>query len=90
MAWLTRVVVPEVPHHVTQRGHGRLTTFYGVDDWRGYVAAGLGQEQAALSRRHERTGRPLGNATFLKRLESTLGRVLRRKPPGRKPGNKRK
>jgi len=37
MARLTRVVVPEVPHHVMQRGNGRLTTFFGEDDYRAYL-----------------------------------------------------
>ena len=56
-----------------------------VDDWREYLAAGLEPEQAALLRRHERTGRPLGSTAFVKRLETRLGRTLRKKPPGRKP-----
>jgi putative transposase len=61
-----------------------------VDDWRMYLAAGLSAEEAALLRRHERTGRPLGGAAFLRRLERRLGRVLRKKTPGRKPKNKQK
>jgi len=61
-----------------------------VDDWREYLAAGLAPEQAALLRRHERTGRPLGSTAFLKRLETRLGRVLRKKAPGRKPQMKQK
>jgi len=61
-----------------------------VDDWRAYLAAGLGGEEASLLREHERTGRPLGGSMFLKRLESRLGRILRKKPPGRKPKHKKK
>jgi len=34
---------------------------------------------------HERTGRPLGDAGFLKRLEALTGRPLAPKKPGRKP-----
>jgi hypothetical protein len=31
MACLARIVVPDVPHHVTQRGNGRFTvTVYSV------------------------------------------------------------
>ena len=59
-----------------------------VDDWREYLAAGLEPEQAELLRQHERTGRPLGGTALLKRLETGLGRVLRKKPPGRKPKKK--
>ena len=61
-----------------------------VDDWREYLAAGLAPEQAALLRQHERTGRPLGSVAFLRRLETRLGRVLRKKTPGRKPKSKQK
>jgi len=61
-----------------------------VDDWRAYLAAGLSSEEASLLRGHERTGRPLGYSSFLKRLESRLGRVLCKKPPGRKPTDKKK
>jgi putative transposase len=40
--------------------------------------------EAVLIRRHERTGRPLGEAGFVSRLESRLGRVLHPLKPGRK------
>jgi putative transposase len=33
MARLARVVIPGIPHHVTQRGNGRATTFFGEDDY---------------------------------------------------------
>jgi len=33
MARLARVVVPGVPHHVTQRGNGGARTFFGDDDY---------------------------------------------------------
>jgi putative transposase len=33
MARLARIVVPDVPHHVTQRGNGRQQTFFGADDY---------------------------------------------------------
>jgi putative transposase len=33
MARLARVVVPGLPHHVTQRGNGRARTFFGADDY---------------------------------------------------------
>jgi putative transposase len=34
MVRLTRVVVPGLPHHVTQRGNGRARTFFGEGDYR--------------------------------------------------------
>src|SRR6266700_5386828 len=36
MARLARVVVPGVPHHVTQRGNGRARTFFGAGDYARY------------------------------------------------------
>ncbi len=36
MARLARVVLPGFPHHVTQRGNGRATTFFGEQDYRLY------------------------------------------------------
>lgn len=38
MARLARVVVPGMPHHVTQRGNRRMQTFFGEDDYRAYLS----------------------------------------------------
>lgn len=56
-----------------------------IPDWRGYLAAGTGPEMLDTLRRHTRTGRPLGDDSFLETLEARLGRTLRPKPVGRKP-----
>ncbi len=37
MARLARIVIPEVAHHVTQRGNRRLPVFFGDDDRRAYL-----------------------------------------------------
>ena len=37
MARLARVVIPGVPHHVTQRGNRRQTVFFGEEDYRAYL-----------------------------------------------------
>ncbi len=37
MARLARVVVPGLPHHVTQRGNGRARTFFSDDDYAFYL-----------------------------------------------------
>jgi putative transposase len=37
MARLARVVIPNLPHHVTQRGNGRAQTFFSDDDYRLYL-----------------------------------------------------
>src|SRR5512139_2387395 len=37
MARIARVVVPGIPHHITQRGNRRLQTFFSDDDYRVYA-----------------------------------------------------
>ena len=37
MARLARLVVPHVPHHVTQRGNRRQRTFFADEDYRAYL-----------------------------------------------------
>ena len=37
MPRLARVVVPDIPHHVTQRGNRRQQVFFGDDDYRAYL-----------------------------------------------------
>ncbi len=37
MARLARIVIPHLPHHVTQRGNGRAQTFFGDDDYQLYL-----------------------------------------------------
>jgi putative transposase len=37
MGRIARIVVPGLPHHVTQRGNRRMDTFFGDDDNRAYL-----------------------------------------------------
>lgn len=55
-----------------------------VADWTSYLAAEETGEGLDSVRKHTKTGRPAGGEDFLKELESTTGRVLRKKRPGRK------
>lgn len=55
-----------------------------IGDWRRFLDGGVSLEQEELIRRHERTGRPLGDEEFLKHLEQQLGRLLRKRKPGPK------
>ena len=53
MARLARVVVPDVPHHVTQRGNRRQATFFSEDDYEAYLElmaewGGLGHKGVRL------------------------------------------
>ena len=56
-----------------------------VKDWREYLMEPLEAKQEELWRRHERTGRPLGEAAFLDRIEAVLGRPVRPAKRGPKP-----
>ena len=38
MARLARIVIPGIPHHVTQRGNRRETIFFEESDYRAYLA----------------------------------------------------
>ena len=38
MARISRIVVPEVPHHITQRGNRRQQVFFSDDDYRYYLS----------------------------------------------------
>ena len=51
MARIARVVVPGLPHHVTQRGNRREPVFFAADDYRLYrrlVAAAALRAGAAV------------------------------------------
>ena len=54
-----------------------------VADWRALLDSALAEEELRDFREHGRTGRPLGSAPFLDRLESLVGRVLRARKGGR-------
>ncbi len=38
MARIARVVVPKIPHHVTQRGVRRMATFFDDEDYKTYIS----------------------------------------------------
>jgi putative transposase len=38
MARIARVVIPGIPHHITQRGNRRMQTFFSEDDYQEYIA----------------------------------------------------
>jgi putative transposase len=54
-----------------------------VGDWQGLLNSALSEEQLKELRGHGRTGRPLGNETFVERLEQLVGRVLKPQKGGR-------
>jgi len=56
-----------------------------VGDWTAFLNSALREEELRDLREHARTGRPLGSATFVERLERIVGRVLRPQKGGRPP-----
>ena len=54
-----------------------------VGDWRGLLNSAIPEEELRDLRMHGRTGCPLGDATFVERLEQAVGRILRPQQPGR-------
>lgn len=61
-----------------------------VPNWRAFLKEGLSEDDAEALRRHERTGRPLGDAAFVERIGGMLGRDLvpkKRGPKGGRGGN---
>jgi len=99
MPSIARVTVPGVPHYISQRGNRRQKTFFImkdiwgkpsplneiVYDWKEYLSLILSEDDIRKLKRHERTGRPLGNKSFITCLEKSLGKPTKPKKPGRKP-----
>jgi putative transposase len=56
-----------------------------VGNWRDFLSLS-DEDELEVLKRHERTGRPLGNDFFVDRLEGELSRPLRPQKPGPKPG----
>ena len=72
--------------HLTGAGDGLATAeplLELVGDWRSFLASRLPEEEYEDLRRHERTGRPLGNIKFTETLESGLGKILTPRKGGR-------
>ncbi len=52
-----------------------------IPDWQEFLGEDVSEEMADLIRKHEQTGRPLGNKAFVDKLEKVLGRLLRPMKP---------
>ncbi|GBC61253.1 transposase [Desulfonema ishimotonii] len=52
--------------------------------WKKFLSADVGNSDMELFRKHERTGRPLGDDSFVGQLEVSLERRLKPKKPGPK------
>ena len=74
--------------HVLHIPDGILSPCFLQDEilnWSKYLRGASNKEEELLSA-HLRTGRPLGDASFIEKLEAALGRKLRKQKPGPKAG----
>ena len=55
-----------------------------VSDWKEFLGLEPSNEDIKTLQRHERTGRPLGDESFITSLEKSIGRLLKSKKSGRK------
>ena len=53
-------------------------------DWKSFLSHSADGDAIDSIRRHEHTGRPLGDQSFATRMESQVPRILRRQKPGSK------
>jgi putative transposase len=56
--------------------------------WKKFLSADARESEMALFRKHERTGRPMGDDAFIEKLEQLLDRNLKPQKPGPKAGDK--
>jgi putative transposase len=54
-------------------------------NWADFLKQDISPEVRSQLQQHERTGRPIGDLTFIEKLETILGIRLKLKKPGRKP-----
>lgn len=76
--------------HVLGKNDSLLSDNYmlsEIEDWASYLREENTQTEQKSLRLHARTGRPLGDETFLARLEAITGRILRKRKPGPKKRN---
>jgi putative transposase len=56
--------------------------------WEKFLAIDVQEQEIALLKKHERTGRPLGTDSFIEKIELLLDRKLKPKKPGPKKKDK--
>ena len=59
-----------------------------IEDWKDFLNTASDTDVVKLLQLHERTGRPLGNSSFIEKLESLLKINLKKKRAGRKKKEK--
>jgi putative transposase len=61
-----------------------------INSWKDFIQMPVSESKIKNLRKHERTGRPLGDDRFIDRLEVLTGRYLRKMKPGPKGPHKKK
>jgi putative transposase len=56
-----------------------------INDWASFLAEEPSESEVRLLRKHASTGRPLGDQSFIEKLEKMTGRKIAPKKPGPKP-----
>ena len=56
-------------------------------DWQSLLLSKVYDDEYAILRKHERSGRPLGSEVFLDRMENLTSRILKKQKPGPKENN---
>jgi REP-associated tyrosine transposase len=59
--------------------------YLGIKDWSEFLGEDVSEADISALRDHSRTGRPLGDDAFIKKLEDLTGKKLARGKPGPKP-----
>ncbi len=76
--------------HVQGEEHFLLDKNYfiqGIPEWKRYLEEPTNKEMLMSFRKHSRTGRPMGGADFIEKLEVITGRSLKKLKPGPKKKN---
>ena len=76
MARLARIVVPGLPHHVTQRGNGRAKVFFTPDDYTFYKTLLVEHCRSVQTAQHTPSDFP-GARLDQKSLDALVARVNR-------------
>lgn len=58
-----------------------------INEWRSFLETDINKDEVRILKIHERTGRPLGNTDFIEKLETIVGKTLKKKKPGPKIKN---
>jgi putative transposase len=75
--------------HISGQGHEFVNCRALLDivkeDWESFLMKDIDTETIEVFRKHERTGRPIGDDDFIEKVEKITGRRVKARKPGPKP-----